>query len=118
VNLKREGVSKVIALGNKEMMGKTLLKLLSKMDRPFAAPLAFKVATAILPSPSIKQPSPENSPAPGSKAWRNHIKAALTASGASLTRPNEVTELTPLEYATALGHTKAATLLKQLEMGS
>ena len=117
--LRRYGAELALAENNPQLMGKTIIKLLTKFDRPGMEPLAYQLAAAIIKhheqgqQQAIHSP-PSEIPPSESDEYLTTLQTALALTGED---PNSMFERygrTLVEHARAKDNPRAAQILKRL----
>jgi hypothetical protein len=117
--LRREGAARAKDSQSPELKGKTLVSLLTKLDRPGFEPLAYQMADTIMRARSpffwwLRHGSADNVPETHSSEYLATIRQALEATGQDVASIKTTNKEDLATHAEDRGHPKAAEILRAL----
>ena len=112
-HLRQVGVQQAMAHQHRQLMGKALVSMLTKFDRPSCQTLAYHLALAI----ERGVPTPPDTPAPptSSAEYINTLRDALALSGQDLKTLQTRGGQSLADYAQSRGNTEAFDILTTLQ---
>jgi len=117
--LRQYGAELALSENNPQLMGRTMVKLLTKLDRPDLKETCYRLAVAIIEHHETTKGHPLHAPLEAMPAWESNeylttLQTALSLSGEDLNTIFERHGKTLSEHAEDRGNPEAAAILKRL----